>query len=129
MIAIDRLDHLVVTVKDIEASVRFYVDVLGLELDSSNGRFAVRFGNQKINLHRGKAEFLPAARRPTAGSADFCLVARGNIADIYAELLAKNAPLEPGMGIVPRTGATGPIDSIYLRDPDGNLVEVSVYRA
>ncbi|MEG0769580.1 MAG: VOC family protein [Ruthenibacterium sp.] len=123
---IERLDHIVITTQDIEKSLHFYVELLGMELDDSKGRYAVKFGNQKFNLHRGKAEFLPAARNVTFGSADLCLIAQGPIEDIKAELDAKGVPIEEG--IVPRTGAMGPIDSIYLRDPDENLVEISVYR-
>ena len=124
---IKSLDHIVITTQDIQASVHFYVDILGMELDDSNSRYAVKFGNQKFNLHRGKAEFLPAARNVTFGSADLCLIADGTIQEIEAELKEKGVPIE--MGIVPRTGANGPIDSIYLRDPDENLVEISVYRS
>lgn len=124
---IKNLDHIVITTQDIEASLHFYVDILGMELDDNNNRYAVKFGNQKFNLHRGKAEFLPAAANVTFGSADLCLIAEGSIEEIEAELKAKGVPIE--LGIVPRTGANGPIDSIYLRDPDENLVEISVYRA
>ena len=123
---IKNLDHLVITTQNLEASLHFYVDILGMELDNSNDRYAVKFGNQKINLHRGKAEFLPAAHNVTFGSADICLIAEGNISDLLQELESKHAPIE--LGVVPRTGANGPIDSIYLRDPDLNLVEISVYR-
>lgn len=123
---INRFDHIVVTTMNLEACLNFYVNILGMECDNSNDRYAVKFGNQKINIHRGKAEFLPAAGNVAIGSADICLIAEGNIQDIYDELVSKNAPIE--LGIVPRTGATGKIDSIYLRDPDGNLVEISVYQ-
>ncbi|MGL5440048.1 MAG: VOC family protein [Filifactoraceae bacterium] len=122
---IKNLDHIVITSSNIERTVEFYVGVLGMELDRTNDRYAVKFGNQKFNLHRGKAEFLPAAQNVTFGSADLCLIAEGDIEDIYNELVEKNIPIE--LGIVPRTGANGPIKSIYLRDPDGNLVEVSTY--
>jgi catechol 2,3-dioxygenase-like lactoylglutathione lyase family enzyme len=123
---IDHLDHLVITTADLEKCLHFYVEILGMELDSSSGRYAVKFGNQKINIHRKKAEFLPAARNVTYGSQDICLIAEGDIGDIKAELEDKGSPIE--LGIVPRTGACGPIDSIYLRDADENLVEISVYR-
>ena len=122
---IKSIDHLVITTNDVEASIKFYVDILNMELDDSNGRVAVKFGNQKFNIHRGKAEFLPAAENVTFGSADLCLIAEGDILEIEKELIAKNAPIE--LGIVNRTGACGPIESMYLRDPDGNLVEISVY--
>lgn len=124
---LERFDHLVLTTADLDACLRFYVDLLGMELDGTNQRYALRFGDQKINIHRRPAEFLPAAARPAPGSADFCLVAAGDIKEIFAELRAKNAPFELPE-ITARTGALGPIDSIYLRDPDGNLVEISTYR-
>ena len=123
---INRLDHLVITTADLEKCLHFYVDILGMELDDRNNRYAVKFGNQKINIHRKKAEFLPAARNVTYGSQDICLIAEGNIEEIKAEIEAKGYPIE--LGIVQRTGACGPIDSIYLRDADENLVEISVYR-
>ena len=124
---IDHLDHLVITTQDLEKCLHFYVDILGMELDDSNGRYAVKFGSQKINIHRKIAEFLPAARNVTFGSQDICLIAQGDIHEIKAEIEAKGWPVE--LGIVQRTGACGPIDSIYLRDPDGNLIEISVYQA
>ncbi len=123
---IDHLDHLVITTQDLEQCLHFYVDILGMELDDSNGRYAVKFGCQKINIHRKKAEFLPAARNVTFGSQDICLIAQGNIHEIKAEIEAKGWPVE--VGIVQRTGACGLMDSIYLRDPDGNLIELSVYQ-
>lgn len=123
---INHLDHLVITTQDLEKCLHFYVDILGMELDDKNGRYAVKFGNQKFNIHRQKAEFLPAARNVTYGSQDLCLIAEGNIEDIKAEIEAKGYPIE--LGIVQRTGACGPIDSIYLRDADENLVEISVYK-
>ena len=123
---INRFDHLVITTQDLEKCLHFYVDILNMELDDRNNRYAVKFGNQKINIHRKKAEFLPAAQNVTYGSQDLCLIADGNIEEIKAEIEAKGYPIE--LGIVQRTGACGPIDSIYLRDPDGNLVEISVYK-
>lgn len=123
---IDHLDHLVITTADLEKCLHFYVDVLGMELDDRNDRYAVKFGNQKINIHRQKAEFLPAARNVTYGSQDICLIAEGDINEIKAEIEAKNYPIE--LGIVQRTGACGPVDSIYLRDADENLIEIGVYR-
>ena len=123
---IDHLDHLVITTRDLEKCLHFYVDILGMELDDSNNRYAVKFGNQKFNIHRRKAEFLPAARNVTYGSQDVCLIAEGDINEIKAEIEAKGWPVE--LGIVQRTGACGAMDSIYLRDPDENLIEISVYR-
>ena len=123
---IDHLDHLVITTQDLDKCLHFYVDILGMELDDSNNRYAVKFGNQKFNIHRKKAEFLPAARNVTCGSQDICLIAQGNIQEIKAEIENKGWPIE--LGIVQRTGACGLMDSIYLRDPDENLIEISVYK-
>lgn len=123
---IDHLDHLVITTQDLDRCLHFYVDILGMELDDSNNRYAVKFGNQKFNIHRKKAEFLPAARNVTCGSQDICLIAQGNIQEIKAEIENKGWPIE--LGIVQRTGACGLMDSIYLRDPDENLIEISVYK-
>ncbi|WP_231292138.1 VOC family protein [Edwardsiella ictaluri] len=109
-----------------EKTLAFYVAGLGMSLDSRNGRLALTFGTQKINIHRQKAEFTPAAQNVTYGSVDICFVAEGDIEQIKAEL--ENRGLEIELGVVPRTGAQGPIDSVYLRDPDGNLVEISVYK-
>lgn len=120
------IDHVVITVEDVEQTLAFYVDGLGMTLDRRNDRLALTFGNQKINIHRRKAEFTPAARQVTYGSLDICLLAQGDIQQIKRELEAHGLTIE--LGVVPRTGACGPIDSLYLRDPDGNLVEISVYR-
>lgn len=117
------IDHIVIPVSDIEKSLHFYTEILGMEADRSNNRFAVKFGNQKINLHVGKAQFLPAAKYPTFGSADICLLAEGKINYIKAEIESKGIVIEEG--IVPRRGAQGSMMSIYFRDPDGNLIEVS----
>ena len=122
---IKNLDHLVITTNNLEKCLYFYVDVLGMELDNNNDRYAVKFGNQKINIHRKKAEFLPAARNVTFGSADICLIAEGDIDSIYTEIKEKGVQVE--LGIVERTGAMGKIKSIYLRDPDENLIEISTY--
>ena len=123
---VERFDHIVVTTDNLEKCLHFYVEILEMELDHNNDRYAVKFGNQKINIHRKKAEFLPAAKNVTYGSQDICLIAGGDIEDIKAEIEEKGYPIE--LGIVDRTGACGPIRSIYLRDPDGNLVEISVYK-
>ena len=120
---IQSIDHIVIPVSDIEKSLYFYTNILGMEADTSNHRYAVKFGKQKINLHVGKAQFLPAAGNPTFGSADICLLADGDIEDIKAEIEAKGVEIE--VGIVQRQGAQGAILSIYFRDPDENLIEVS----
>jgi catechol 2,3-dioxygenase-like lactoylglutathione lyase family enzyme len=124
---IDRLDHLVLTVASIEATAEFYTRVLGMEaVTFSAGRTALTFGTSKINLHEAGKEFEPKARRPTPGSADICLLVEDDIAEVMAELAAAGVTVEEGP--VPRTGATGPITSCYLRDPDQNLIELSNYR-
>jgi catechol 2,3-dioxygenase-like lactoylglutathione lyase family enzyme len=117
------LDHLVLTVADPEATVAFY-ERLGMRAETfAGGRLALRFGSQKVNLHRAGAEFEPHARQPVAGSADFCLLVEGPLEDVGRELAEAGIPVE--LGPVERTGAEGPIRSLYLRDPDGNLVELS----
>lgn len=121
---IDRLDHLVLTVADIEATCAFYQRLLGMEVVSfGNGRRALAFGQQKINLHAHGREFEPKAERPTPGSADFCLITRVPLAEVVACLMDGGVAIIDGP--VPRTGASGPIMSIYFRDPDRNLVEVA----
>ncbi len=121
---IDSLDHLVLTVADIDASIAFYVGVLGMEAVSFGaGRRALAFGTQKINLHPVSAPLKPHARQPTPGSADLCLLTSVPVADVVVHLGRLGVAIEEGP--VPRTGATGPILSIYFRDPDGNLIEVS----
>ena len=117
------LDHLVLTVADAEATVAFYAR-LGMRSEVfGEGRLALRFGGHKINLHRAGSEIAPHARRPTPGSGDFCLLVEGELADVERELVATGIPIE--LGPVERTGAQGPIRSLYLRDPDGNLVELA----
>ncbi|HEX4357939.1 MAG TPA: VOC family protein [Pseudonocardia sp.] len=124
---INRLDHLVLTVADIEATVAFYTQVLGMtEVSFGAGRRALTFGSSKINLHERGREFEPKAEHPVPGSADICLIVDDDIPDVIAQLGAAGVPIEEGP--VERTGATGPILSCYLRDPDRNLVELSNYR-
>ncbi|WP_214321253.1 VOC family protein [Nonomuraea sediminis] len=123
---IDRLDHLVLTVADLEATVGFYTRVLGMTVTTfRGGRTALEFGRSKINLHVAGHEFDPKALRPTPGSADLCFVVAEPLADVIAHLSRAGVPIEEGP--VERTGATGPITSVYVRDPDGNLVELSNY--
>ena len=119
------LDHLVLTVADLDRTVRFYRDVLWMEaVTFGAGRTALMFGAQKINLHPATAPFEPKARTPTPGSADLCFLTETSLADWQAHLAAQGIAVEEGP--VARTGARGPIRSIYLRDPDGNLIEISV---
>ncbi|EAY8716730.1 VOC family protein [Salmonella enterica] len=120
------IDHVVITVQDVQKTLDFYVNGLEMKLDDSHGRLAVTFGCQKINIHRKKAEFKPAAKNVTAGSMDLCFVIEGDIYQIKSLLEEKGLRTE--LGVVPRTGARGPMKSIYLRDPDGNLVEICVYQ-
>jgi catechol 2,3-dioxygenase-like lactoylglutathione lyase family enzyme len=127
-VRINRIDHLVLTVADLDQTMDFYVRVLGMEpVTFGAGRRALRFGRHKLNLHQAGRELEPRARRPTPGSADLCLVTRTPLDRVLGHLRAHGVPVEEGP--VPRTGATGPITSVYFRDPDGNLVEVSTYDA
>ncbi len=125
---IERLDHLVLTVLDVEASVAFYTRVLGMHAISfGDHRRALTFGMQKINLHPADAPIKPHAAKPTRGSADLCLIASTPIEQVMADLQQAGVAIE--WGPVPRTGALGPVTSVYFRDPDGNLIEVSRYVA
>ena len=126
MIHLERLDHLVLTVADIERSCAFYQRVLGMQVVRFGaGRTALQFGQQKINLHPASAPLQPHALRPMPGSADLCLVTRTAMTGVLALLQAEGVTVEEGP--VARTGALGPIESVYFRDPDGNLIEVSRY--
>lgn len=119
-------DHLVLTVTDIDATIDFYTRVLGMQkVEFGDQRVALAFGSSKINLHEVQRTFEPKAARPTPGSADLCLISATPLAEVMAELAALGVPIEEGP--VPRTGARGPIMSCYLRDPDGNLIEISTY--
>lgn len=121
---IDSLDHLVLTVADVEASCAFYRRVLGMEVVTfAQGRKALAFGAQKINLHQAGKEFEPKAQRPTPGSADLCFLTSVPLAKVQAHLAACGVTVTEGP--VQRTGAQGPILSVYFRDPDLNLIEVS----
>jgi catechol 2,3-dioxygenase-like lactoylglutathione lyase family enzyme len=125
-VRIDRLDHLVLTVADIDATVEFYTRVLGMTaVTFGTGRTALAFGRSKVNVHQAGHEFEPKAHRPTPGSADLCLIAADPLEQVIEELTAHRVPIEEGP--VERTGATGPILSVYFRDPDRNLIEVSTY--
>lgn len=121
---IDSLDHLVLTVKNVEATAAFYSTALGMEVVTFGaGRKALAFGSQKINLHQHTQEFEPKAQHPTPGSADVCFITSVPLAEVVAHLASCNIAVVEGP--VQRTGATGPILSVYFRDPDMNLIEVS----
>jgi catechol 2,3-dioxygenase-like lactoylglutathione lyase family enzyme len=123
---VNRLDHLVLTVASIDVTVDFYTRVLRMEaITFGTGRTALKFGTSKINLHEAGKEFEPKALRPTPGSADICLIVDDDIATVIADLTGAGITIEEGP--VDRTGATGPIVSCYLRDPDQNLIELSNY--
>src|SRR5215207_294926 len=121
---IEGLDHLVLTVTDLGRTLDFYERVLGMEpVVFGEGRHALAFGAQKINLHEAGREFEPKAALPTPGSADLCFLANASVAEVVEHLRANGAEILEGP--VRRTGATGPITSVYFRDPDGNLIEVA----
>jgi catechol 2,3-dioxygenase-like lactoylglutathione lyase family enzyme len=125
-IRIDRLDHLVLTVASIDATCEFYARVLGMEvLRFGERRTALAFGRQKINLHEVGREFAPRASCATAGSGDLCLISAFPLKDVIRHL--NDCQVTIIEGPVAKTGATGPIWSVYFRDPDGNLIEVSEY--
>ena len=125
-VKIDRLDHLVLTVRDMEATIAFYSNILGMEpVTFGKGQRALAFGRQKFNLHPADAPYKPHADKPLPGTADICLITENAIEDVMAALAAANVPVE--VGPVPRTGAIGRMTSVYFRDPDNNLVEVSKY--
>lgn len=128
MIKINNLDHLVLTVADIDKTVEFYTKVLGMEKEIFKGsRVALKFGNQKINLHKLGNEFEPKAYNVKAGSADLCFII--NTPLIEAKNYIESLGIIIEEGIVNRTGALGEIESIYLRDPDKNLIELSNYKS
>ncbi len=121
---IDSLDHLVLTVADLDATCAFYQRVLGMQVVTFGaGRKALAFGAQKINLHQAGREFEPKAQRPTPGSADLCFLTSVPLAQVQTHLAASGVAITEGP--VQRTGAQGPILSVYFRDPDQNLIEVS----
>lgn len=123
---IDRLDHLVLTVRDLQATTKFYAEVLSMEvIRFGENRLALQFGSQKINLHEQGKEFGPKADKPVPGSADLCFISSTPMRDIIGHLARCGVPIEEGP--VVRTGALGKIESVYFRDPDGNLLEVSNY--
>ncbi len=126
---IHALDHLVLTVADIPETIQFYTHMLGIRAEQFNTadgetRWALKFGSTKINLHQQGYEFEPKAGYPTPGSADLCFLTNTPIDVWIAHFVNQNVSIEQGP--VPRTGATGPLMSLYIRDPDQNLIEVSI---
>jgi catechol 2,3-dioxygenase-like lactoylglutathione lyase family enzyme len=120
------IDHIVLTVEDVEATCAFYSDVLGAEVVTfGGGRKALRFGDGRINLHPAGEEFEPKAARPTPGAGDFCVTTDADIEAVVGDL--RDAGVGIVEGPVERAGAVGPVTSVYLRDPDDNLVEVATY--
>ena len=123
---LDRLDHLVLTVLDVERTLDFYSRVLGMApITFAGGRRGLAFGRQKINLHAAGREFEPKALKPVPGSGDLCFIAGTPLDEVIAHLRGEGVAIIEGP--VPRTGALGPMTSVYFRDPDGNLIEVSNY--
>ena len=123
---IDRIDHIVLTVSDVEQTVRFYSEVLGMrEVVFAEGRRTLAFGGQKINLHQAGREFEPKAARPAAGSADFCVITLTPLGEVMDRLA--DGGVEVIQGPVEKTGALGSMQSVCISDPDGNLVEISRY--
>jgi catechol 2,3-dioxygenase-like lactoylglutathione lyase family enzyme len=124
---IDHIDHIVLTTRDLAGCIRFYTEVLGMTLESfrtpTETRQALKFGNQKINLHEWGREFTPRAHVAAPGTLDLCFIAAVPLDAVIAKLKAANVPILEGP--VMKTGATGPIRSVYVRDPDLNLVEIS----
>jgi catechol 2,3-dioxygenase-like lactoylglutathione lyase family enzyme len=123
---IERLDHVVLTVTDMERTIKFYVDVLGMQpITFKDDRRALLFGQQKINLHRADSPLKPQAAQPTPGSADLCLITSTPLPEVITQLADAGVSIEEGP--VPRSGAVGPITSVYVRDHDANLIEIAVY--
>jgi catechol 2,3-dioxygenase-like lactoylglutathione lyase family enzyme len=123
---IDRIDHIVITAFDLERTIDFYSRVMGMEpITFAGGRRGLAFGRQKINLHQAGREFEPKALKPTPGSMDLCFITETPLEEVIARLKANAVVIVDGP--VPKTGALGAMMSVYFRDPDGNLIEVSNY--
>jgi catechol 2,3-dioxygenase-like lactoylglutathione lyase family enzyme len=125
-ITIDRIDHIVLTVFDPERTIDFYRRVLGFEpVTFAGGRRGLAFGRQKLNLHQAGREYEPKALKPAPGAIDLCFIATTPLEEVVARLKSEGVAIIEGP--VPKTGALGPMMSVYFRDPDGNLIEVSNY--
>ncbi|MBQ9274831.1 MAG: VOC family protein [Succinivibrio sp.] len=122
---ISELDHLVLITANLDDCLHFYRDLLGMKTKKNNGRWELHFGQCKINVHTKPGEFSPCAQNPAGGTLDFCLRVEGPIGPLQRELESKGGIIE--LGPVVRHGAKGDMLSLYLRDPDGNLVELSTY--
>jgi len=120
------IDHLVITTSNLEACLHFYVDILGMNHRVVDGQHILEFGREKINIHTYVGEFTPLAKHAAVGCSDFCLIAEGDIYEIKSEL--ERAGVEIVEGVCEQAGALGLMDSVYMYDPDGSLVEVAVYR-
>jgi catechol 2,3-dioxygenase-like lactoylglutathione lyase family enzyme len=123
---IDRIDHIVITAFDVERTLDFYSKVMGMEpITFAGGRRGLAFGKQKINLHQSGREFEPKALKPVPGSMDLCFITETPLAEVISHLKSHGVAI--AQGPVEKTGAQGPMMSVYFRDPDGNLIEVSNY--
>jgi len=123
---IDRIDHIVITAFDIDRTIAFYSKVMGMEpITFAGGRRGLSFGRQKINLHQAGREFEPKALKPMPGCMDLCFITETPLAEVMAHLQSHGVVI--AQGPVEKTGALGPMMSVYFRDPDGNLIEVSNY--
>ena len=127
---LEKIDHVVITVKDLKKTIDFYTNILGMKLekfssslDNDQIRYAVSFGSQKINIHEEKKPIKPNALNPSSGSMDICFISKNKINDWVHHLVQKGINIE--IGPERKTGALGPILSIYIRDPDFNLIEIS----
>jgi catechol 2,3-dioxygenase-like lactoylglutathione lyase family enzyme len=126
LVRIDRIDHIVLTVHDLERTIAFYSRVLGMEpVTFAGGRRGLAFGRQKLNLHQAGREFEPKALAPAPGAIDLCFISETPLAGVIEKLRAEGVVIIEGP--VDKTGALGPMKSVYFRDPDGNLIEVSNY--
>ena len=126
---IDHIDHIVLTTRDLQACLRFYTEILGMKLEefrtATEKRLALKFGEQKINVHEWGKEFEPRAHLAAPGTLDLCFIASVSLHEVVRQLTAKNIPILEGP--VKKTGARGSMMSVYVRDPDLNLVEISEY--